>query len=81
MFLGNPEYAELNAVIDRLAPQYSVTPIGIATAWITRHPANMQVVLGTTTPQRVQDAAAGADVVLSRPEWYELYRAAGHLLP
>lgn len=81
VFLGNSEYAELNAVIDRLAAHHGVTPIGIATAWITRHPAGMQVVLGTTTPERVQEAAAGADVVLDRKEWYELFRAAGHLLP
>lgn len=81
VFLGNPEYAELNAVIDRLAAAYDVAPIAIATAWITRHPAGMQVVLGTTTPQRVQDAAAGADITLTRPEWYELFRAGGHLLP
>ena len=26
VFLGNPEYAELNAVIDRLAASYDVTP-------------------------------------------------------
>lgn len=81
VFLGNPEYAELNAVIDRLAAVHDVEPIAIATAWITRHPAGMQVVLGTTTPQRVRDAAAGADVQLTRPEWYELFRAGGHLLP
>ncbi|WP_087131532.1 aldo/keto reductase [Microbacterium esteraromaticum] len=81
VFLGNPKHAELNAVIDRLAAKYDVAPIAIATAWITRHPAQMQVVLGTTTPQRVADAAAGADVVLTRPEWYELFRTAGHLLP
>ena len=81
VFLDNPEYAELNAVIDRLAAAYGVSPLAIATAWITRHPAGMQVVLGTTTPQRVQDAAIGADVQLTRPEWYELFRAGGHLLP
>lgn len=81
VFLGNPEYPELNAVLDRLAARYGVTPLGIATAWITRHPAHMQVVLGTTTPQRVADAAAGADVELTRAEWYELFRAAGHLVP
>jgi predicted oxidoreductase len=81
VFLGNPEYAELNALIDRLATSYGVTPIAIATAWITRHPAHMQVVLGTTTPQRVRDAAAGADVELTRAEWYELFRAGGHVLP
>lgn len=81
VFLGNPEYAELNAVIDRLAGAYGVTPIAIATAWITRHPAGMQVVLGSTTPHRVREAAAGADIELTRAEWYELFRAAGHLLP
>ncbi|MFJ4225640.1 aldo/keto reductase family oxidoreductase [Microbacterium sp. NPDC089695] len=81
VFLGNPEYAELNAVIDRLAASYGVEPIAIATAWITRHPAHMQVVLGTTTPERVRDAAAGADIDLTRAEWYELFRAAGHLVP
>ncbi len=81
VFLGNPDYPELNAVIDRLATAYDVGPEAIATAWITRHPAQMQVVLGTTTPERVSAAARGADVELTRPEWYELYRAAGHPVP
>ena len=81
VFLGNPDYLELNAVVDRLAAAHDVPPEAIATAWITRHPARMQVVLGTTTPERVRAAALGADVELTRPEWYELYRAAGHLVP
>jgi len=81
VFLGSPEYAELNVVIDRLAAQYDVPAIAIATAWITRHPAQMQVVLGTTTPQRVTDAAMGSDIPLTRAEWYELFRAAGHSVP
>ncbi len=81
VFLGAPEYAELNAVIDRLAAAYDVPPIAIATAWITRHPANMQVVLGTTSPERVRGAAQGSDLPLTRAEWYELFRAAGHLVP
>jgi len=81
VFLGSPEYPELNAVIDRLASQYDVPPIAIATAWITRHPANMQVVLGTTSPERVTGAAQGSDLPLTRAEWYELFRAAGHIVP
>ncbi|GAB4084727.1 aldo/keto reductase [Myceligenerans cantabricum] len=80
-FLGSPEYSELNAVIDRLAERYDVPSIAIATAWITRHPATMQVVLGTTTPERVAGAAQGSDVPLTRAEWYELFRAAGHVVP
>lgn len=80
-FLGNPEYAALNIVIDRLAAAYDVTPVAITTAWITRHPANMQVVLGTTNPGRVAEAARGSDIPLTRAEWYELFRAAGYLVP
>ncbi|MFT4108750.1 aldo/keto reductase [Propionicimonas sp.] len=81
VFLGNPDFPELNAVIDRLAVKYEVPAEAIAVAWITRHPALTQVVLGTTTPHRVAAAAKGADVELTRPEWYELYRAAGYLVP
>ncbi|WP_268788506.1 MULTISPECIES: aldo/keto reductase [Rathayibacter] len=81
VFLDNPAYTELNAVIDRLAAQYDVPAIAIATAWITRHPANMQVVLGTTNEQRVHDAALGSDIPLTRAEWYEMFRAAGYTVP
>ena len=68
-------------MIERLAARYDVPAIAIATAWITRHPAGMQVVRGTTTPERVAGAALGSDVPLTRPEWYELFRAAGHRVP
>jgi predicted oxidoreductase len=81
VFLDSPKYPELNAVIDRLATQYGVPPIAIATAWITRHPAQMQVVLGTTNAERVAGAAQGSDIPLTRPEWYDLFRAAGHIIP
>lgn len=81
VFLGNPDYPELNAVIDRLSAKYDVPPLAIATAWITRHPARMQVVLGTTTPQRVADAALGSEVPLTRSEWTELFRTAGNSTP
>lgn len=80
-FLGNPSYKELNEVLERLAIKYNTTTNGIATAWILRHPANMQVVVGTTNVDRVEGIAKGADVVLTREEWYECYRAAGNKLP
>ncbi len=81
-FIGDREsYAELNDVMDELAKKYAITPTGIAIAWITRHPANLQVVLGTTKPDRVRESVAGSDVTLTREEWYRLFRAAGHTLP
>ncbi|WP_031067815.1 aldo/keto reductase, partial [Streptomyces ochraceiscleroticus] len=72
VFFGSEDHPELNAELDRLAAKYGVTPTAIAVAWITRHPAGIQVVLGTTQPQRVTDAAAGSDIPLSRSEWYGL---------
>jgi predicted oxidoreductase len=80
-FLGSERYPELNAVIDRLKEKYDVPAEAIAVAWITRHPAQMQVVLGTTTPERVTAAAQGSDLPLTRAEWYELFRAAGYTVP
>jgi predicted oxidoreductase len=82
VFLGDREnFAELNDVIDELADKYGVTPTAIPVAWITRHPARMQVVLGTTNVSRVAESAAGSDVELTREEWYRLFTAAGHTLP
>jgi predicted oxidoreductase len=82
VFLGDREnYADLNDVIDELAAAYDVPTTAIAVAWITRHPANMQVVLGTTKIERVREAALGSDLPLTRPEWYRLFTAAGHVLP
>ena len=82
VFLGDrTNFAELNDALDELARQYGVTPTGIAVAWITRHPAQIQVVLGTTNPGRVRESAAGSDVTLTRQEWYRLFTAAGHKLP
>jgi len=82
VFLGDREnFAELNDVIDELAASYSVPVEAVAVAWITRHPANMQVVLGTTKIDRVRDAALGSDLPFTREQWYRLFTAAGHLLP
>lgn len=82
VFIGDRKsHAKLNDELDRLAGEHRVTPTGIAVAWITRHPANIQVVLGTTKPERVRDSAAGSDVRLSREDWYSLFRAAGHTVP
>jgi predicted oxidoreductase len=81
-FVGDREtHPELNDALDEIAAAHGVTPTGIAVAWITRHPARMQVVLGTTKPERLRESVAGAGVELSRPEWYRLLRAAGHILP
>lgn len=81
LFLGSEEYGELNAVLNRLAEVYSVSSTTIATAWILRHPANMQVIAGTMKLNRLKEIIQASDVKLTREEWYEIYLAAGHILP
>lgn len=81
IFLNNDKFPEVNQVIDRLADKYNVTNSAIAVAWILRHPAKIQTIIGTTKPSRVKDMSKASQVRLSRKEWYEIYRAAGNVLP
>lgn len=81
VFLGNEKFPELNQVIGRMAEEKGVADTAIATAWLLRHPAHMQPIVGTTNTQRLLDIAKASDITLSRQEWYEIYRAAGNKLP
>lgn len=81
VFLGSDKFPALNASIDEIAARYAVTNTTIAIAWLLRHPANMQPVTGTMNIERLRDCAKAADVRLTREEWYEIYLAAGNMLP
>lgn len=81
VFIDNPKFEELNKVLDELCASYGVTKTGMAIAWIQRHPAKIQSVLGTTNPDRVNQVAEACKIELSRPDWYRIYRAAGNILP
>ncbi|TFJ91448.1 aldo/keto reductase [Lentibacillus salicampi] len=82
VFVGDTErFPELNAELDRLAAKYGVSPDAIAVAWITRHPADIQVVTGTTKARRLQKMSDGSEIPLTRAEWYALYKAAGNMVP
>ncbi len=82
VFIGNEEkYPRLNAVLRELAEKYCVTPSGIATAWILRHPAGIQMIAGSTSRNHMQEIIDGSNVTLAREEWYKLYLAADHMLP
>ena len=80
-FIDNEEFHELNVILKQLADKYHVSKNAIAVAWILRHPAKMQVLLGTMNPQHILDSAKGSDVTLTAQEWYDVYLAAGNTLP
>ncbi|MDR2021563.1 MAG: aldo/keto reductase [Treponema sp.] len=81
VFLGSDKFPALNAKIDEIAGKYGVSNTAIAIAWLLRHPAKMQPVTGTMNPDRLRDCVKAAEVGLSREEWYEIYLAAGNILP
>lgn len=80
-FIGSEKFPELNKALEELAEKYGVSTTAVSTAWITRHPAQMQVIAGTTSENRLKEIIAGSDIVLTHEEWYKLYLAAGHILP
>ncbi|WP_409296269.1 aldo/keto reductase [Peribacillus sp. SCS-26] len=81
VFLGNEKFPELNKQIDEIAAKYNVSNTTIAVAWLLRHPAHMQPVIGTMNTGRLQECIKAGDVHLTREEWYSIYRAAGNILP
>jgi predicted oxidoreductase len=80
-FLNNEKFPELNLKINEIASWRGVTNTAIAIAWLLRHPAHMQPIVGTTNPGRVKDACKASEVKLTREEWYAIYLAAGNKLP
>lgn len=81
VFIDNEKFPELNELLDQLAKKYATNKNAIATSWILRHPANMQVILGTMNPTRIKESAAGSEIQLTKQEWYDIYFAAGNDLP
>ena len=80
-FIDNPKFPELNDKLQELADQYGVTKTTIATAWILSHPANIQVMAGSMTPSRIVEICRASDIVLTKKEWYDVYKSAGNELP
>ena len=81
VFLDNDKYPKLNETIDRIAADHGVSNTAVAIAWILRHPAKIQPIVGTTKKTRIPDIAKGAEITLSRREWYDIYLTAGNELP
>lgn len=80
-FIDNPDYAKLNETLKKIADRENVSKAAVAIAWILRHPAKMQTIIGTMNPDHIKDICAAGEVSLSHHDWYELYLSAGKYLP
>ncbi|WP_426451581.1 aldo/keto reductase [Paenibacillus sp. S-38] len=70
------------ALVAEMAEAKGVSREAIVLAWLMRHPAGIQPVLGTVKPQRIADCAEALKVELTREQWYSLYVSSrGQRLP
>ena len=81
VFIGSDKYPELNKKLDEIAEKYGVTATTIAVAWLLRHPANFQPIIGTMNLTRLAECVRACDIRLTRQEWYDIYLSAGNMLP
>lgn len=81
LFVNHPDYKELNETIAKLAKNYNVSSEAIVIAWILRHPAKMQAIVGSMNPSRLKAIDKANDIALTRKEWYDIYRSASNILP
>jgi predicted oxidoreductase len=81
VFLDNPKFKVLNDEMDKVAKKYDVPKSAIPIAWILRHPAKIQPIVGTTNSKHLKEICQASNVNLTKKEWYDLYKAAGNKLP
>jgi len=62
-------------VLHTLAEEYGISVEAMMIAWLLRHPAGIQPIIGTMSPERVAAICKADDVQLSREDWYRIYNA------
>ncbi len=73
---AQPHVLATAAELRRLAERYETTPACIAIAWLLRHPAGIQPILGTMNVDRLTESCAADAIDLSRVDWFRLLNAA-----
>jgi len=63
-------------LVAELAASYQCSTEAIVLAFLIRHPAGIQPVIGTTNPARIAACRQALKVQLSREHWYALYVSA-----
>jgi len=70
------------AMVAHCAEAHGCSADAIVLAWLLRHPAGVQPVIGSRDPARIAACCRAVDCALSREEWYRLLGAAeGEGLP
>lgn len=69
-------------VVQTIATELNAPPEAVVLAFLLRHPAAIQPIVGSRNPQRLHAANQARHIALSREQWYRLYTAGrGQPLP
>lgn len=81
VFIDHPDYPEINQALNEMAQKYEITNSAAAVAWMLRHPADMQVIVGSCNLERMKQISKACDIKMEREDWYWIYKMAGNIIP
>ena len=67
--------ARIRTELEHQAEVYGAEPWLLALAWLLKHPAGIQPIIGSTTPARIAAAAGALNIPYRREDWYRLLEA------
>ncbi len=78
----DPRLNQILQVARPLQEKYNCQLDQLLLAWLLRHPAGIQPVLGTSKIERIRDAVGALAIQMDRTDWYDLWQASkGAVLP
>jgi predicted oxidoreductase len=80
-FFQYDDFSALSQKLEEMGGKYEVSAAAMAIAWLLRHPAGMQVLIGTMNAERFDEICKACEIQLSREDWYQIFKAAGNVLP
>jgi predicted oxidoreductase len=79
---SDPSASAAAKAVHEVAEAHRTTANAVLLAWLLRHPAGIQPVIGSGNAERIRACGDATRIQLSREEWYRLYVAArGQALP
>lgn len=78
----NEQTKRIKKQLSELTEFYGATEDQLLLAWTLRHPAIIHPVIGTTTKERIKDAAKASQINLDLEDWFLILAASqGHKVP
>lgn len=57
-----------------MCAKHNATQSQLLLAWLLAHPSRIFPIIGTTQPERIQEAARAMEIKLTRQDWFEMLR-------